>query len=65
MKQKNEGHNDASMSNQDGSLQINTHLIEHQELVQLYIHEDSMAWRFNFGFFAMNAALFAAIYALA
>ena len=37
-------------------------LQEHEELVQLFIHEDSMAWQITLALLAMNGALFAAVY---
>jgi hypothetical protein len=39
-------------------------LQEHEELVQLYVHEDSMAWQLTLAVLAMNGAVFSGTYAL-
>lgn len=39
-------------------------LHEHEELVQLFIHEDSMAWQLSLGLLAGNAVVVSGVYSL-
>lgn len=43
---------------------IRAQLQEHQELVHLYIHEDSLAWQLNIAFLTINIAIFTGLYTL-
>lgn len=52
------------MTNCNQQLRLDALRQEHDQLIQLYVHEDLMAWQLNAGFLAMNAAFIAASYGL-
>jgi hypothetical protein len=53
-----------TMASESDQQKIDALRQEHEELVQLYVHEDSMAWQLSLTLLAANGALFTALYGL-